>query len=205
MQKNDICFGRTFYFGDKSTTFTTNEQEEQGKKLLPGPGGTISFEAWQLALAAGGSVVVASPRAGELWDGFVRNFESVEAAGGVVRNARGETLMIFRNGRWDLPKGHREAGESSEECALREVCEECGLGGLRIVRFLTETLHAYEMRGRREMKTTRWYLMEPAGECAAPVPQTEEGITRAEWLSPRQVAEALAGTYPTIRDVMNEL
>ena len=36
----------------------------------------------------------------------------VEAAGGVAVDGLGRRLLICRNGRWDLPKGHREAGES---------------------------------------------------------------------------------------------
>lgn len=56
----------------------------------------------------------------------------VEAAGGlVVDNAEGsERVAVVHRPKWDdwsLPKGHRKAGESLIECALREVAEETGL------------------------------------------------------------------------------
>ena len=51
-------------------------------------------------------------------------FKEVNAAGGLVRNRRGDFLLIKRNGLWDLPKGHQEAGEDIRVTALREVREE---------------------------------------------------------------------------------
>ncbi|MFM8758223.1 MAG: NUDIX domain-containing protein, partial [Methylophilaceae bacterium] len=43
------------------------------------------------------------------------------AAGGLVENELGQVLMIFRRGKWDLPKGKLDPNESIDECALREV------------------------------------------------------------------------------------
>ena len=43
----------------------------------------------------------------------------LDAAGGVAYNEQGDILMIFRRGKWDLPKGKLDAGESIDECALR--------------------------------------------------------------------------------------
>ena len=60
-------------------------------------------------------------------------------------NDRGEYLMIHRNGRWDLPKGHVEPGESTAECAVREFAEETGAVGAEVVRFLCRTLHALSL------------------------------------------------------------
>ena len=50
-------------------------------------------------------------------------------------------LLIFRRGVWDLPKGKRDAGETIEACALREVREEIGVGELRLARELGTTVH----------------------------------------------------------------
>ena len=50
------------------------------------------------------------------------------AAGGLVTNENNELLMIFRRGKWDLPKGKLDKGETIEECAIREVEEETGIG-----------------------------------------------------------------------------
>ena len=108
--------------------------------------------------------------------------------------------MILRNGRWDLPKGHLEAGESIETCAMREVEEECGVGGLTVDGLLTRTLHFYRMRGRWELKETWWYAMRCEGT-PQPTPQREEGIVRVEWVVPEEVSVRLKGSFETIRTV----
>ena len=45
------------------------------------------------------------------YDRLRKLFTEVDAAGGLVGNDRGQYLLIFRNGLWDLPKGKREKGE----------------------------------------------------------------------------------------------
>jgi len=51
------------------------------------------------------------------------------AAAVAIQNDKAELLMLHRkdNGKWTLPGGTMEFGESITECALREVKEECGL------------------------------------------------------------------------------
>lgn len=133
-----------------------------------------------------------------------REFVAVEAAGGVVRREDGAVLMIYRNGRWDLPKGRCEAGERVEESALREVEEETAVEGLRLVRPLCQTLHAYNLYGRWELKRTHWFEMATAS--MAPLqPQQEEGITRAEWLTSAELQALLPGCFPTIRKVFSAI
>ena len=53
----------------------------------------------------------------------------VVAVGAVVRNDRGEILLIERtdNGLWALPGGAQEIGESVKDAVRREVREETGI------------------------------------------------------------------------------
>lgn len=133
---------------------------------------------------------------------FFAEFKYVEAAGGIVCNEQGESLMIYRNNRWDLPKGHVDSGESDEECAVREIAEETGVEGAKIVRFLCNTLHAYGVYGVWELKRTAWFeLQVESADHADTKPQTEEGIVCAKWCSPEEVVQNLRQTYPTINDV----
>lgn len=128
----------------------------------------------------------------------------VEAAGGAVLNQHGNLLMIFRNNKWDLPKGKMEKTETPEITAVREVEEECGLGGLTIVRALTPTYHTYKENERLILKKTWWYEM--ITESKAPLfPQVEEGITRVEWMSELDVNEALRNTYQSVIEVVKEV
>jgi len=48
----------------------------------------------------------------------------------IIKN---EILFIFRNGKWDLPKGKAEAKETINQTAIREVEEETGITGLSII------------------------------------------------------------------------
>ena len=41
-----------------------------------------------------------------------RRMRYVRAAGGIVTDDAGNRLLIHRNGRWDLPKGKVEQGET---------------------------------------------------------------------------------------------
>lgn len=133
-----------------------------------------------------------------------QEFVVVEAAGGVVQNERGELLMIELRGRWDLPKGHIEAGEEACVAALREVEEETGVVAELIDREpLMETWHAYDTYGRWELKRTRWWQMRAlGGELKA---QDEEGIARVEWCDACGVEERLKMSYATIKRVVEAL
>ena len=119
----------------------------------------------------------------------------------MVVNDCGQWLMIRRNGRWDLPKGHLECGERIEECAAREIEEETGVRA-GVVRPLCDTLHAYYFpkTERWELKRTHWYELHTAS-CDRLVPQLEEGIERAAWCTPAEVARNLRDAFPTIRCV----
>ena len=130
---------------------------------------------------------------------FFSEFKWVEAAGGLVENEKGETLMIYCYCHWDLPKGHIDEGESADVCAVREVAEETGVKGAKIVRFLCNTLHAYGVYGVWEVKRTSWYQL--SAESCPTKPQEEEDIAIAKWCSPEEVEENLRSTYPTIRNV----
>jgi len=140
-----------------------------------------------------------------LFNEVSRLFEQLGAAGGLVQNTSGEILMIFRNNHWDLPKGRCEANERSEETALREVEEECGIGGLQLFHSLITTYHiyrdTYNPNGNLVMKRTCWYLMKYEGN-QKPIPQTVEGIERAEWIPQSQISTILPTLYNSIREVL---
>lgn len=128
----------------------------------------------------------------------------VNAAGGAVRNSENRLLMIFRNEKWDLPKGKMEKGETPEQSAVREVEEECGITQLKILRELPNTYHTYKINDKLHLKRTWWYEMSTS-DARKLIPQTEEGITKAEWLDRKGVEEAKGNTYGSILEVLNAL
>ncbi len=125
----------------------------------------------------------------------------IRAGGGLVENENGEVLFIFRRGKWDLPKGKLDKGETLEECALREVTEETGIDHLKSIRFLLITNHEYEERGVPILKESHWWLMKSKANQPL-VPQTEEGITEIKWVRPSEFKIVLDNTYPLILDVL---
>ena len=127
--------------------------------------------------------------------------QPVTAAGGWVENSFGEVLWIHRLSQWDLPKGKLESGEAIDECAVREVEEECGIDGITLGPKLCETLHSYEMKGVAYVKTTHWFRMKVDGRPEL-TPQTEEGIEDVRWMAEAEWREAAKETYATIQEVM---
>ena len=126
--------------------------------------------------------------------------KEVVAAGGLVRNSKGQVLFIYRNDKWDLPKGKRESSESLEEAALREVMEETGIGSLDIQYKLGKTYHIFKRKGEMRLKTTHWYEM-TSDDLGPFSPQLEEGITDVVWLNQEQQEVALRNSYRNIRQL----
>lgn len=141
----------------------------------------------------------------EVWEDFTHMFKVIEAAGGVVSNKDGEILFIHRIGRWDLPKGKIEKGESLEQAALREIEEETGLKELILEEFLNNTFHIYtERNGEKILKTTYWFKMNYVGN-DMPIPQTEEGITAVSWKNRDAIMnEVFPKTFNNIKLILND-
>ena len=146
-------------------------------------------------------VVVLSSQPRRAFEQFARQMEWVEAAGGVVESDGGAVVMIRRNERWDLPKGHREEGESFSQCAAREAEEETGVKVNAVGKLLATTLHSYNIYGSWELKLTAWYAMR--GESESLSPQREEGIVCAEWIPRQEIAQRIKNSFPTIKKVFS--
>lgn len=83
----------------------------------------------------------------------------------------GRVLLVRdRFGRWTLPKGHVEPGETDEAAALREIAEETGVAG-EISRRLGETRHMFQRGGETVEKTVVYFLVEWRGGEPRPLPQ----------------------------------
>jgi 8-oxo-dGTP pyrophosphatase MutT (NUDIX family) len=121
-----------------------------------------------------------------------------KAGGGLVYNKHGHILFIFRNGRWDLPKGGTEKGETIEETSMREVEEETGVKNLVIGEKLQKTYHIFKRNGVYKLKITQWFEMH-TDHSETPIGQIEEGIEKVAWLNPEEVKEALNNSYENIK------
>jgi 8-oxo-dGTP pyrophosphatase MutT (NUDIX family) len=130
-------------------------------------------------------------------------YQPIDAAGGIVEDEAGRVLMIYRRGRWDLPKGKRDDGEAMDVCAIREVGEETGLHQIELTEKVCNTYHIYAQHGERLVKTTTWYRMK--GQSSETLhPQAEEAILEARWIASSELGLFVFKSYEAIREVLLE-
>jgi len=141
----------------------------------------------------------------EIWQEFQKLFRIIEAAGGLVNNPEGKILFIKRLGKWDLPKGKMEKGESREESAVREIEEETGLSDVELLKFINTTYHIYiERNGEKILKCTHWFEMNFDREDTSK-PQIEEGITEVAWKTTSEIEqEVFPSTFKNIILIVQE-
>lgn len=136
-------------------------------------------------------------------DEFSCMFRFIEAAGGLVQNTNGDYLFIYRYNKWDLPKGKLELNEENGIAALREVSEETGISGIKLLDHITDTFHTYKLGNATILKKTSWYSMSYNGNEPL-IPQESENISIAKWFSKDQIQELMDNTYDTIREVLSK-
>lgn len=129
---------------------------------------------------------------------FLALLPNVIAAGGKVYNSKGEILFIFRNGKWDLPKGKAEPKETINQTALREVEEETGVSGLVITKPLEITYHIFKRNDRNYIKVTYWFKMFTDYEGKL-IPQEKEGISKVKWIPETKLKKVLNNSYANIK------
>ncbi len=148
-------------------------------------------------------VYIATPEIDKTYSKICSKFLEVNAGGGLVRNRRGDFLLINRNSLWDLPKGHQEIGEEINITAHREVQEETGINELDLEDLICITDHCYIRNGLWHLKHTYWFNMLYTGPIDL-CPQIEEDITKAAWVAKSSLALLLKDTYPSIMEVFRE-
>jgi 8-oxo-dGTP pyrophosphatase MutT (NUDIX family) len=139
----------------------------------------------------------------ELLNAFKEQLNVVPAAGGLVYTPQNDILLIHRLGRWDLPKGKLDDGETLEECAIREIEEETGANGLSIVQPLQVTYHTYHQKGKNNLKESHWFLIK-AEEKTKLTPQTEEDVQQCIWVPISDIQPYVDGSFPTIAQVLKQ-
>jgi 8-oxo-dGTP diphosphatase len=128
--------------------------------------------------------------------------EHPDAAGCVVYryDEHGQLLILLihdQYGKWTLPKGHLEAGESAEAAAVREVREETGMGG-KSGAFVGTITYPVQKKGASYLKRVDFFLLHADGSDA--VPEAAEGITAVGWFPPHEAEERVG--YEQIRRII---
>lgn len=166
-------------------------------------------KTWFLDFAANQtqSAILLQPSTEIFWNElFLPVFTQIPAAGGVViRNEK--LLFIFRNEKWDLPKGKIDKGETAKQAAIREVAEECGIAGHQITKGLPSTFHIFlspykKTLGQWVIKETFWFEMSYSG-IENGIPETKENITEIRWFAKNELDEVLVNTYENLKSVVS--
>lgn len=128
------------------------------------------------------------------------DFTVIQAAGGLTYTPNDEVLLIFRKGKWDLPKGKLDDGEALESCAVREVEEETGIQNVALESFIQKTFHTYQERGQDILKETFWYYMKAEKQDLHP--QTDEDIEECRWVPKGSITSYFDNMQPSVKDVL---
>jgi mutator protein MutT len=131
--------------------------------------------------------------------------KKIIAAGGLVANEKNELLIMFRQGKWDLPKGKVDEGETLETAAVREIEEETGIKNVSLGKLIGVTNHEYFEKHLNEdvIKETHWFAVKANSETKL-IPQTEEDIEKIIWVDETELKECLKNTYPNIKEIIGK-
>lgn len=197
------------YFGDHPL-YLTNELDQEMNEIMHHDDGVYMDELsnpgiksmiHEMKLPKHHAGVFYHKDIDKLFKSFRKHFDLITAAGGVVRNDDDHVLMIFRRGKWDLPKGKLDKGESIEDCAIREVEEETGIRHTSLAGPLMTTYHVYDEFGKHILKETHWFNMKSPGTQPL-IPQESEQITASEWASEERIDELLKNSYQLVKELL---
>ena len=191
----------TIYVGDKPIFLTTTVEKETHFKTFLLKSVNIGKVIKLLNTTDLQAVHLVHDNPDKLLKHFLKLLPNVVAGGGKVFNAKDEVLFIYRNNKWDLPKGKTERNESIEASAIREVEEETGVEGLKITKPLPTTYHIFKRNGKHKIKITYWFEMTTNFDGTL-YPQVKEGITKVKWLDEEASKKALENSYANIKRLL---
>ena len=190
------------YFNDKALSIFSDSETvaaDEQTYMIRNAGEKNIAEAVE-KIQTSDSVTLVSSDPDKLFRSLKEKFRIIQAAGGFVYD-KDQVLFIFRKGKWDLPKGKLDEGESLETCAVREVEEETGTKNIRLRELLHVSYHTYTEKDKNILKETYWYLME--GDASLPVvAQKDEGIDECIWIRKDSLEQYLSNSYELIREVV---
>ena len=186
------------FVNDKPIVLTTKVEKENGFKNYSLKTVNLNKVVRELNKTSLKEVRLIHKNEEKLLKKFLKKLPNVIAGGGKAYNEKGDILFIYRNDKWDLPKGKAEKKEPIEQTALREVEEETGVKGLEITKPLETTYHIFKRNGRNRIKITYWFEMKTSYNGKLE-PEEDEGITEVAWLDKEQALKALENSYENIK------
>ena len=190
------------FVNDKPIILTTSLNNSEYFPSYPFENASFEEVVYKLQTNVFNGVYLFSKNIKKDWEVLRKIYQPMIAGGGLVVNEKKEVLFIFRDEKWDLPKGRIEEGEDIKETAIREVEEECGIKDVVLQNFLITTYHLFTKGEDKILKETHWYLMLSQYKGTLK-PQQEEGITEVCFKDEKETETTLLNTYANIKLVYN--
>lgn len=190
------------FFNDKRIILTNVQDNLENTKYFPLEDISIEQIVEELSSDEVDTLYLYHPKKKKLLSKFQKKIKTIQAAGGIVVNPKNKVLFIKRKGKWDLPKGKLDPGETLAECAVREVQEETGIAELMLLSFRSVTYHIFQRNEKYYLKETHWFNMYSTSKEKF-VPQVEEDIEKVKWKSQKKLAKTLENSYANIRELFN--
>ena len=189
------------YVGNKPIVLSTKVEKENNFKNLMIDSIDIHEVLNLLKKEKYNSIRLIGSDPDELLDSFLKLLPNVVAGGGKVLNSSGHILFIYRNGKWDLPKGKKEPNETIDQTALREVKEETGIKELSITKPLQITYHIFKRNRKVFIKKTYWFEMY-SSYTGILKPQLKEGITKVKWVDSKKLKKVKKNIYANVNQLL---
>ena len=125
-------------------------------------------------------------------------------SGGIVfrftRDKKDIQVLLIQDskGRWTIPKGHIEPGETAKMTARREIEEETGLKNVSILTWLGKIHFKYRRSDKLVLMTTQIYLVQALDSKEMPIP--EKWMKGIRWFSFADALDAIE--YEDIEKLM---
>lgn len=178
------------FLNNKNTVIIKDLQKDELKSIIT---------KMQEAKIGAGIILYKMPDA---FEALKKEFTLIQASGGLVYNGN-KILLIFRRGKWDLPKGKLDEGEDLVSCALREIKEETGIRSITFEQTLGISYHTYFENGKHILKESHWHLIK-GNDSEVLVPQTDEDIEKCEWIDRDRLTPYMDNAPASVIDVIKE-
>jgi ADP-ribose pyrophosphatase YjhB (NUDIX family) len=126
----------------------------------------------------------------------IRQVVREPTAGGIIYRlvdglkSKVEILMIRDSkGRWTIPKGHIEEGETARQTAEREITEETGLQEMKTLDWLGKINFRYRRANSLVLMTTEIFLVKALGDTNKV--KSEEWMTNLAWLPANEALDKI--------------
>lgn len=107
-------------------------------------------------------------------------------------------LIQDSKGRWTIPKGHIEPGETARQTAIREIGEEAGLFHIQVLTWLGKIHFQYRRVDKLVLMTTQIYLVRALDN--AEIPTKEQWMKGIKWFRFKDAINAIE--YEDIEKLM---